>query len=307
MSDEARYEARSEAPPTESAKEFDNVIYEVRRAVAYITMNRPERRNGLSEAMSDDLEACVGMADADDNIKVLLLRGNGPSFCGGYDLSGVAPVPEPPPDPDADWGWDRVSRTVSAMRRDGEWWLRMFWNLRKPVVAQVHGACLAGGNDLIAAADIVVAAEDATFGLPQARGMGVIHTMGLWPYHVGLRKSKELAFTGDSITGSEAEQLGLVNKAVPASRLTEETTWLAERIALMPRQILMAHKFAINRFAEAAGLETAVRGAGEYDAIGAQNWMNAKFRRLAKEDGLKAAVAWRNAIWDRQAEERPGR
>lgn len=312
------------------APTFDNLLYEVVGGVARLTLNRPAQRNGLNLALATDLENAVAEADEDDAVKVLLLKGNGPAFCGGYDMAGTAPPSDPSrpsvttsassPSPsthpatapvaalseDADPGWDRLTRTLYAMRRDGEWWLNLFWNLRKPVVAQVHGACFAGGNDLIAAADIVVAAEDARFGLPQARGLGVIHTMGLWPYYMGIRKAKELAFTGDSITGAEAEALGLINKAVPADALEAEAMWLAERIALMPRQLLMAHKFAINRFAEVAGMESAVRGAGEYDAIGAQNWISAQFRRVSEAEGVRAAFAWRDRLWNEQAERRPG-
>jgi enoyl-CoA hydratase len=284
---------------------FANLLYSVSRGVAHITLNRPDRRNGLSPAMMDDLDRAVQLADLDDEVKVLLLKGNGPSFCAGYDLSGIAPVPEPPLEAESDPGWDRASRTTYGTRRDGEYFVRLFWNLRKPVIAQVHGACVAGGNDLIAAVDIVIVADDATFGLPQARGIGVIHTMGLWPYYMGARKAKELAFTGDSITGAEAERLGLANRAVPADQLAAEATWFAERVALMPRQLLMAHKYAINGFVEAAGLDNAVRGVGEFNAIGAQNWMNAKFRRLAESEGVRKALAWRDAIWSNQERERP--
>ena len=296
-----------EQRPASATTTFENVLYEVARGVAHITLNRPNQRNGLNLGLSSDLQAAVEHADADDDVKVLLLKGNGPSFCSGYDVSGSSPAREPVEEQpaDTDPAWDRLNRTLYAMRRDGEWWLRLFWNLRKPVVAQVHGACLAGGNDLIAAADIVIAAEDARFGLPQARGLGVIHTMGLWPYYMGIRKAKELAFTGDSITGAEAARVGLINDAVPAEQLGAEATWLAERIALMPRQVLMAHKFAINRFVEVAGLDTAVRGAGEYDAVSADNWISARFRRMTQQEGLRAAVAWRDEIWDEQARRRP--
>jgi enoyl-CoA hydratase len=129
--------------------------------------------------------------------------------------------------------------------------------------------------------------------------------MGLLPYYIGIRKSKEMAFTGDPISGLDAERLGLANKSVPGDKLEAEATWLAERIALVPRQLLLAHKFAINRFAEEAGLEGAVRASGEYDAIGAQNWMNAKFRYLSKTEGVKAAAKWRDAIWKDQEASKP--
>jgi enoyl-CoA hydratase len=296
-------------PPREerSPESAQYVLYEVANGVAHLTLNRPERRNGLGLDLVKDLEVAVQRADSDDAVKVLLLQANGPSFCGGYDVTGLAPVDPPPFDPESDIepGWDRLNDTLYTMRRDGEFWLRLFWNLRKPVVAAVHGACLAGGVDLIGAVDIVIVADDALIGLPQARALGVIHTMGLLPYYIGIRKSKEMAFSGDPISGLEAERLGLANKSVPVEKLAAEATWTAERIALVPRQLLMAHKFAINRFVEEAGLEGAVRASGEYDAIGAQNWMNAKFRYLSKTEGIKAAAKWRDAIWNEQEATRP--
>lgn len=296
------------SPP--ASLDFETILYDVANGVAHVTLNRPDRRNGLSDQLLRELEAAILAADEDDAVKVVLLKGNGPAFCAGYDLAGARPYnsadtqgTDGPAGQEP--GWDRLNRTLYDMRRDGEWWLKLFWNLRKPVVAQVHGACVAGANDLLAAVDIVIAAEDAKFSLPQARGIGVIHTMGLWPYYLGIRRAKELAFTGDAITGREAAELGMVNRAVPPSILAREAEWTAERIALMPRQMLMAHKFAINRFVELQGLELAVKGCGEYDAIAAQNWMNDKFRQITAADGLRAAVAWREKIWSDQQTLRP--
>jgi len=285
--------------PSDASKPLETLLYEVKNGVAYVTLNRPERRNGISGQMQAELEIAVNQADYNDAVKVIVLRGSGPSFCSGYDIGGGTAS--------AKTEWALLHKNIYRWRRDGEWWIKLFWNLRKPVVAQVQGTCAAGANDLIAAVDIVIAAEDAKFSLPQARGIGVIHTMGLWPYYLGARKSKELAFTGDPISGIEAERLGLVNKAVPADELEAETTWFAERVALMPRELLMAHKFAINRFFDGAGVEASVRGAGEYDSIGARNSMSEEFVQRAARDGVKAAVAWRDGIWADQAKARPAK
>lgn len=277
---------------------YENIIYDVEGRIGYLTLNRPQRLNALSTATMEEIEAAMQVADDDGKVRVVVVRGAGSSFCAGYDLVSRRGdlIGEQETDDPAEI-WSDLYRLHDAQRRNGEWWLKVFFNLRKPVIAQVHGHCLAGGMDLLGVCDLVVAATDAKFGLPQSRGVGVIHTMGLLPFLIGLRRTNEMCFTGDSITGSEAADIGLINKAVPAEHLEAETRWLAERVSYMPKEMLAAHKFAIHRFYELMGVDTAVKSAGEYDALAVQNPMLEEFRQRAERDGMKAALAWRDAPW----------
>ena len=275
---------------------YENLIYEARDQVVYITLNRPERRNALSEALMKDLDAAVEEADTDDEIKVLVIKGAGNAFCAGYDIAGrPGQAPEFRPDGAS---WRSLDRSVYRLRRNGEWWMKLLWNMRKPVIAQVHGYCLAGGLDLAGCCDLVFAAEDAQFGMPQARALGIPHTFGLLPLLIGMRKTKEMAFTGDTISGIEAERLGVINKAVPIEELEAEATRWAERIALMPAELLAANKMGVNRFFEIMGIDTMVKASNEFDAIGRQNQRNFEFRRIVSEEGLRAGLTYRDGPWD---------
>lgn len=275
---------------------FENVLYEVRNKVAYITLNRPERRNALSEPMMADIEAAVEKADNDQGVKCLVVKGTGQAFCSGYDLGGFDPHAE-------EAGTDEpplalLLKGMYMLRRNGDWWMKVFWNMKKPVIAQVHGYCLAGGNDLAGVCDLIYAADDAQFGMPQARALGIPHTFGLLPLTIGMRRSKEMAFTGDTVTGREAERLGMINHAVPGDELDEAVTRMAERVALMPMEMLMVNKWGINRFYEIMGVDAMVRSTNEWDAIASHNSRFAEFVRIVGEEGLKAALTWRDAPWN---------
>lgn len=289
------------APPADLA----NVRYDVEGPVAVITLNRPDRRNSLTPSMMSDIETALERADVDPGVKVVLFKAAGPAFCSGYDMDiapkagdGDAPDPAPAIDPSAR---SFLHLKMYASRRSGSWWLKALWDLRKPTIAQVSGYCLAGGNDLVLCCDLAYADEDAQFGMPQVRAQGLIHAHALLPLLVGMRRAKELSFTGDSISGREAESLGLVNRAMPAADLDAEVRRIAERIALAPSEMLMSSKWGVNRVYETMGLDAMIRTSNEYNAIGGLNDRSDDFFRLVLTKGMRAALADRDGPYREQA------
>jgi enoyl-CoA hydratase len=253
--------------------------------VRRLTMNRPEALNALDDALMDALMAALDDAAADEGVRVLVLRGAGRAFCAGYDLNEDAGAG----DMDAR-EWHRV------LAHDNDRMLR-FLDHPKPVVASVHSYCLAGGTDLMLACDLAVAADDAVFGYVDVRfGSGVV-SMFL-PWVIGVRAAKELLFTGeDRVPATEALRLGLVNRVVPRAELDDATLALAEEIAKNEPFVVQATKRAVNRVWDVAGFRAAMASNVEIDvAIETANLpARDEFRRITQEEGLKAAIAWRDA------------
>lgn len=253
--------------------------------VRRLTLNRPRVLNALNAALLEALSGALRRAAVDEAVRVLILRGAGRAFSAGYDLAE-----------DAEHGELDAAGWYEALRRDT---LRMLeiWDHPKPVIAQVHGYCLAGGTDLMLACDLAVAADDAYFGYVDVRfGSGVV-TM-LLPWVVGARKAKELLFTGeDRIPAEEALRIGLVNRVVPRDRLDGETLALAEEIAKNEPLVVSMTKRAVNRTWEGAGFREALEANTELDALieTANLPQREEFRRITQERGLKAAIAWRDA------------
>jgi enoyl-CoA hydratase len=174
--------------------------------------------------------------ECDRDLSGLVIKGAGRAFRAGYD-TGVS----------GDVVKTQMHKTGNTDRerliRGGERWLTL-WSMPKPTIAQVHGYCLAGANEIVGMRDFVIAAEDAIFDQPQERRLGLAVIRGLRPLLLGMRKTKELLFTGDSISEKDAERIGLINKAVPAGKLEEEVASLAARIALAPLDYLAVEKAA---------------------------------------------------------------
>jgi enoyl-CoA hydratase len=225
---------------------LETVIYEVKDHIARITMNRPTQRNALNHALWDDLSVAFDEADNDPEVRVVILCGAGPAFCSGWDLksSYYISVPE---------GYDQwtLGNALRTLRGISQRYLKIM-DLTKPVIAQVHGYCLAAGCYLEMLCDIAIAAENAIFGHPATRGGGV-DSMPLWVTFLGLRKAKEMLFTQKMIDGKEAERIGLVNRAVPADKLEEEVWKMAQTIAEIPPDGMMFAKEALNTHAEIMG------------------------------------------------------
>lgn len=294
--------------------EFENILVDLEGAVATITLNRPEKLNAISNALRDDLESALRQLNPGDSVRVIRIRGAGRAFCPGYDLSprpgGYARGPSATPPEDggltergaAELGESSISLDREGLRESAERWLKM-WNYRKPIVAQIHRYCLAGGLDLIGACDIVYAAEGTMLGHPASRALGIPPTLGLLPAKIGAAKTKELMFTGDMIDAAEAERLGLINHVVPADELDERTMEFCQRVAMVPLDALTVHKHATNRWMELAGVRTAVLETADWDAVYHLTPSFTRFGRIAAEQGLRAALAWRDDPFERPSED----
>ena len=253
--------------------------------VRRLTMNRPKALNALNTELMDGLMAALGAAAEDDGVSVVILRGAGRAFCAGYDLTE-----------DAEGGEMDAREWHRVLKHDNDRMLAI-WDHPKPVIASVHSYCLAGGTDLMLACDLAVAADDSYFGYVDVRfGSGVV-SMFL-PWVVGVRAAKELLFTGeDRVSAADALRLGLVNRVVPRDELDAATLALAEEIAKNEPFVVRATKKAVNRAWDVAGFRAAMESNIELDVMIESANLPARdeFRRITQEQGLKAAIAWRDA------------
>jgi enoyl-CoA hydratase len=254
-------------------------------AVRRLTLNRPASLNALSGELMDALDEAFAAAADDDEVRVVILRGAGRAFCAGYDLKQ-----------DAEEGTKDAAEWHRELDRDTRRLLRIL-ELPKPVIASVHSYCLAGGMDLMLACDLALAAEDAIFGYVDIRfGSGIV-SMFL-PWIVGVRAAKELVFTGeDRFPATEAHRIGLVNRVVPRDELDDATLALADEIARNEPFVVRTMKASINRVWQLAGLRAALDANTELDVMIETANLPARdeFRRITQEEGLKAAIAWRDA------------
>jgi enoyl-CoA hydratase len=266
---------------------YETILYETDGGKARITLNRPEKLNAISWQMQQELQKALFDADRDPAVHVAIIRGAGRAFSAGYDIS------PPPGELTHAAGHHSMERDVWMLERAQDMRMPIF-DMHKPVIAQVHGYCLAGGTDLALLCDMVIAAEDARFGYPPVRALGspVNH---MWTYLVGPQWAKRMLLTGDTITGAEAERIGLVLKAVPEAELEAEVEDLADRIALIDVDLLAANKRIVNMAMELMGARTMQRMAAERDAIARQAPVVTEFYQMAKEKGLKAALEWRDS------------
>jgi enoyl-CoA hydratase len=243
----------------------------------------------------------VWEADDDKRVHALVLRGAGTAFCAGYDLTPEPAKRATGEEEQGDSGDAAAPRRGLDTIGDDAWHLQRAQRLRmalfdahKPVVAQVHGHCLAGGTDLALLCDMVIAADDAVFGFPPARDLGVLPTQ-MWLYHVGPQWAKRLLLTGDTITGAEAAQIGLALKAVPPAQLEAEVEGLVDRLTRIDPELLALNKRAVNLGLELMGARTMQRIATELDAVGHQTAGARRFVERVRSEGLRAAVAERDA------------
>jgi enoyl-CoA hydratase len=253
--------------------------------VRRFTMNRPKALNALNRDLIEGMSAALREAESDRGVSVIVLRGAGRAFCAGYDLNEDASEGEL----DARHWHEGLTQSVDRMLE--------FTDCAKPTIAQVHSYCLAGGTDLMLACDLAVAADDAYFGYVDVRfGSGVV-SMFL-PWVVGVRKAKELLFTGeDRIPAEEALRIGLVNRVVPRHELDAATLALAEEIAKNEPFVIQTTKRAVNRAWDVAGFRAAMAANVELDVMIETANLPARdeFRRITQEEGLKKAIAWRDA------------
>ena len=270
---------------TEPREDGPVLLIEDLGPVRRLTLNRPASLNALTAELMEALEAEFDEAAGDDDVRVVVLRGAGRAFCAGYDLNQ-----------DAAEGTKDAAEWQRELDRDTERLLRIL-ELPKPVIASVHSYCLAGGTDLMLACDLAVASDDAVFGYVDIRfGSGVV-SMFL-PWVVGVRAAKELILTGeDRIPAAEALRIGLVNRVVPRDELDDATMALADEIAKNEPFVVRTMKASINRVWQIAGLGAALDANTELDVMIETANLPARdeFRRITQEEGLKAAIAWRDS------------
>jgi enoyl-CoA hydratase len=281
--------------------DFETILYEKNGGKARITLNRPEKLNALSGKLQHELNEALWEADNDTAVHVVILRGNGRAFCAGYDLS---PMQSPPSRKDdaAGAGGETYTNVYRGMasHNDDVWQLerqqrdRMaIFDMHKPVIAQIHGYCLAGGTDLALLCDIIVTADDAVIGFPPVRAMGS-PPAHMWTYLVGPQWAKYFLLTGDSVSGAKAAEIGLVWKSVPADSLPAEVDALASKMEKIDVELLTPNKRAVNMALELMGARTMQRYAAENAGRAHHAPAVREFGKMAMTQGLKAALEWRD-------------
>jgi enoyl-CoA hydratase len=285
------------------------IRYEVDGRVARLTLDRPERGNGITFEMPRELAECVDRANLDPAVHVIVLAGNGTGFCGGYDLvvgaeqrlvgEGDSWPAGSPMDPsvqsanhDPAQVWDPMV-DYQMMSRNVRGFMSLFHS-DKPVVCKVHGFCVAGGTDLALCSDLLVIEDTAKIGYPPARVWGV-PTTALWVHRIGLEKSKRLLFTGDCLSGTEAVAWGLATDCAPRAELDARFETLLGRIANMPINQLVMMKLMLNQAAYAQGLAQSQMLGTVFDGIARHTAEGYAFATRAAEAGFRTAVAERDA------------
>jgi enoyl-CoA hydratase len=265
--------------------------------VGIITLNRPEKLNALSQELLYDFDAALHDMEADHTIRVIVVKGAGRAFSAGYDLT-----------PSQKTGADAVVRRHRGVDDKGRRLLMgirtgmqqitdihmYFWNMAKVTIAQVHGYAVAGGCEMAMMADLVVAADDAQLGHPGLRGLGTSRTGVIWPLVIGMRKAKELYYTGENVTGTEAEEIGMINYAWPKEELEDRTLAFADRLANISADHLAILKVNMNRFYENMGIYSSVRSSTDLDAAAQFTEFSYDWQEKMREEGLKDALQWRD-------------
>jgi enoyl-CoA hydratase len=271
---------------------YETLLYAVDGPVATITLNRPKTLNTIVPPMPDELEDAVLAAGADEAVRVIVLRGAGRSFCAGFDFGGGF------------HHWDEAFTT------DGRWdpgkdfalavspagpvpKFMSIWRVPKPVIAQVHGWCVGGGSDMALCADLVYASEDARIGTPYGRMWGAYLT-GMWIYRLGLTRAKEHALTGRPLSGRQAADVGLINRALPFAQLEDEVRAEAQRLARVPASQLAAMKLVVNQAFENMGLASTQTLGPILDGLMRNTPDAHRFIEMAERDGVPAVVAERD-------------
>jgi enoyl-CoA hydratase len=285
----------------------DVIGFAVHERVARITLNRPDKRNALTPPMIASLHDALIEADARNDVNVIVLQGAGRDFCAGYDLSGVYAGIKSEADAsavgDAAAGGPADYRSSTGSFDNDCWSLEFtqrqtmaLFDLHKPVIAKVHGNCLAGGTDLALMCDMVLAADDAKIGFPATRANGTPPNH-MWVYHVGPQWAKRLLMTGDTLSGRDAARIGLVLDSVPTAGLDHAVDELARRMSHIDAELLSAHKRVVNLALELAGARTLQRLAAESDARAhlSQGPRRQRFKADMAAHGLKEALKNRDA------------
>ena len=272
------------------------LIDEPAPGVRRVTMNRPEKRNALNHDLRGGVIRALQEADDDPEVRVTILRGAGKCFSSGYELGGGNEGQELP--------WFTAGGDGHWPRHVTGGWMGI-WDLAKPVIAQVHGYCLAGGSELATCCDLVYCAEDAQMGYPAVR-FGV-PDMHFHAWFVGMRKAMEMMLTGDSISGVEAAELGWANAAYPKEELDGKVLEMAQRVAQMPEDLVQINKRTVHRQMEIMGLRTGIRAGTELCTLGTHQKTLVDFIKKIRSEGLTEALQERDEPYgDYRTQEKSG-
>jgi enoyl-CoA hydratase len=272
---------------------FETILYAVDGPVATITLNRPQRLNTIVPPMPDEVEAAVGIATRDEQVKVIVIRGAGRAFCAGYDFGGgfehwgEAMLTDGRWDPGKDFAMATAPELSPTQK------FMAIWRTPKPVIAQVHGYCVGGGSDFALCADLIVASEDAVIGTPYSRMWGA-YLSGMWIYRLGLARTKFHALTGRPLNGREAADAELINEAVPFARLEARVAELAADLARIPSSQLAAMKLVVNHAYENMGLASTQTLGPILDGLMRNTPEALDFVETAARDGVGAVVERRD-------------
>ncbi len=272
---------------------YETILYGVEDAVATVTLNRPERLNTIVPPMPDEIEAAVEAAIADADVKVIVLRGAGRSFCAGFDFGGGFHHWDEAMNTGGRWdpGKDFVMATTPSLGPIPKF--MSLWRSPKPVIAQIHGWCVGGGSDFALCADLVIASDDARIGTPYSRMWGAYLT-GMWIYRLGLTRAKEYALTGKPLSGAEAAEVGLINRSVPFDRLEAEVAAQARQLAAIPASQLAAMKLVVNQAYENMGLASTQTLGPILDGLMRNTPEAERFIDVAEREGVGRVVAERD-------------
>ncbi len=272
---------------------FTTLVYKTDSPIATITLNRPNELNTIVPPMPEEFEQAINLAVKDASVKVIILRGAGRSFCAGYDFGDGFHLWDEHITTDGAWdaGKDFAWSTAQALAPTQKF--MSMWRAPKPVIAQVHGWCVGGGSDTALCADIIIASEDARIGTPYARMWGC-YLSGMWLYRLGLTKAKEYSLTGKPLSGREAADVGLINRAVPFAQLEATVLQTARQLASIPLSQLAAMKLVVNQAYENMGLNSTQILGPILDGLMRNTPDAVDFIRLAEKEGVRAAIAARD-------------
>jgi enoyl-CoA hydratase len=276
---------------------FENIIYEKKGPKAYITLNRPEKLNAMNGEMQAEFVAATTDANDDEDIKVIIIKGAGRGFCAGWDISSSSmrrkidfPKMREGREREA---WDLL---INRQTKAREIFQESLWESLKPSICQIHGYCLAAGCHLMSMADLAIASEDAVFGYTAARigGVGPLYAP---PWYLGLRKAKELCYTGWNIDAQEAYEFGWLNTVVPSDQLEAEVERYADTISKLPPLVVTFSKLSINNLYEQMGMVSNVRLRDALSAISEASTLPFSWKwseEKIKEVGLKGYMEERD-------------
>jgi enoyl-CoA hydratase len=273
---------------------YETLLYDVDGSIATVTLNRPERLNTIVPPMPEEFEHAIRTATEDTSVKVIVVRGAGRAFSGGYDFSGGFDhwddriTTDGDWDPGKDFSWS-TNRLVAPTQK-----FMGMWHTHKPVIVQVHGWCVGGASDTALCGDLVIASEDAQIGTPYSRMWGA-YLSGMWIYRLGLTKAKEHALTGKPLSGREAADIGLINEAVPFDRLEETVRQRAEQLLSIPSSQLAAMKLVVNHAFENMGIFSTQTLGPILDGLMRNTPEALRFVERAHDEGVGTVVEERDA------------